>query len=109
MRRRAALALLLLAASCGGPAAGPDGGLSVAAPPQVLRYVRAELPKVEKLPCFSCHDFSKWGEGGRFPHAFRPHRKVGHCHVCHVGVAHHGTRLDLGSCKGCHDEIPEME
>jgi hypothetical protein len=75
--------------------------------PAAARYAPPALPARESLPCFKCHDFAKFGDGGRFPHDFKPHKRVGHCHRCHLGIAHHGTALDTQVCKTCHEELPE--
>ncbi len=107
---RALAAALAVGCGCGGaPApqrAGEEPG-EVARQPTEARYSPPALPTRESLPCFRCHDFAKFGEGGRFPHDLRPHRRVGHCHRCHLGIAHHGTALDMRVCETCHDELPE--
>jgi hypothetical protein len=106
--RPALLAAAALALGCG--AERPPAPAAVEIDPKelaALRYKAPELPARASLPCFKCHDFAKFGEGGRFPHDLKPHQKVGHCHRCHLGIAHHGNAPDTAVCKGCHEDPPE--
>jgi hypothetical protein len=102
MRAALAALMLALAAGCGnGAQHAPDP----AEQPLVKRYASPGVPKAADLPCFKCHDYAKWGEtAGRFPHLSEAHKDVGHCHVCHVGIAHHGTTIARATCLGCHEE-----
>ncbi len=102
---RRGLAALLGALACG----CADRGAPVEAPAPdvvpVVRYVSPGPPKVADLPCFQCHDYTKWGEApGQFPHEFDPHKEVGHCHMCHEITGHRHNAIVRATCLGCHEE-----
>lgn len=88
-------ALLLALAACGPPPAPP---------PRQEPQSAARLPERADLPCFPCHAQLKFKNGPPFGHATAAHRSAGHCHVCHVGMGHHGNEIDRAACLGCHQE-----
>lgn len=106
---RALLLVAALAAGCGAERAQERAPAVPSTPAKLAfaRYAPPALPKREALPCFRCHDFAKFGDGGRFPHDLKPHKKQGHCHRCHVGISHGGNAVNLTVCQGCHDELPD--
>jgi hypothetical protein len=97
-------AVMLLAFACGAP---PEQPARPAAP---AKAAVERLPKRSELPCFPCHSQVVFEKGGKFAHASIGHRDAGHCHLCHLGMGHHGRDIDRTACLSCHpDGAPEPE
>lgn len=97
------LVLLGLAVACAG---APEP----VRPPPAPKPIAERLPKRSELPCFPCHSQVVFEKGPNFAHASIGHRNAGHCHLCHMGMGHHGRDIDRSACLSCHpDGPPEPE
>jgi len=61
----------------------------------------AQLPAVNKLVCFKCHNFERYRAGAEFAHAGE-HAKVGHCHLCHAFEGHLQLTVRESTCEHSH-------
>ncbi|HET9751457.1 MAG TPA: hypothetical protein VFP52_00785 [Myxococcales bacterium] len=96
--------LMLLAFACGAPPEQP------ARAPATAKAAVERLPRRSELPCFPCHSQVVFEKGPNFAHASIGHRNAGHCHLCHMGMGHHGRDIDRSACLSCHpDGPPEPE
>ncbi len=76
------------------------------------------LTRLERLPCFGCHNIEHYRKGkpkvagaapaaegepsAEFSHVFHQEQGVGHCHVCHAMQGHFEVTIRKETCAGCH-------
>ena len=76
------------------------------------------LSRLERLPCFGCHNIEHFRKGKpkplvqpgaaagepkpEFSHTLHQDEGVGHCHMCHAFEGHFQVVIRKETCAGCH-------